>query len=333
MRPLPLAFAGDALVRADDSVLAHAAELEHLVERARDYVAGGKASSTRRAYDSSFRAFEQWCAARALTPLPATPATVAVYLAALADEGRAVNTIERALAAVAHAHRSAGHDWSSGVPAIRETMAGIRRKLAGAPVVKKAPAKDDELAALVATLDGGLAGLRDRALLTLGWFTACRRSELVALRVEDLDFAPEGLRVVVRRSKSDQEGRGLEKGVVYAGNHALCPVRALKAWLDAAGIKTGAVFRAIDRHGRMSDAALCDRSVARIVQRAAERAGLDPTRYGGHSLRAGFVTTAAKKGKSLDAIMRQTGHKSVAVVRGYIRHATVFDDNPSSGLV
>jgi integrase len=212
-------------------------------------------------------------------------------------------------------------------------MAGIRRRLAGAPVAKKAPAKDDELAALVGTLSADLAGLRDRALLTLGWFTACRRSELVALKHEDLEFAPEGLRVFVRRSKSDQEGHGLEKGVVYAGNHALCPVRALKAWLDASGITTGAVFRAIDRHGKMSEKRLSDRSVARIVQRAAERAGLDPKRYGGHSLRAGFVTTAAKKGKSLDAIMRQTGHRSVAVVRGYIRHATVFDDNPSSGLV
>ena len=191
---------------------------------------------------------------------------------------------------------------------------------------------DQELAALLATLDDGLRGLRDRALLTMGWFGAFRRSELVALDIADVTKEREGLVVAVRRSKRDQEGRGAEKGIPYASNPALCPVRALAAWLEAGRVESGPIFRGVDQVGRVATEALSDRSVARIVQRAAEAAGLDPTTVAGHSLRSGFATTAAKKGKSLDAIMRQTLHKSEQVARGYIRHAKLFDDNAAVGL-
>jgi integrase len=281
----------------------------------------------------AYRTFALWCEVRGLPSLPAAPRTVAIFLATLADAGRAVNTIEKHLAAIAHVHRERGIDWSSAAPAVRETMAGIRRRLAGAVVVKKAPARDEELAALVATLGGDLAGLRDRALLTLGWFVACRRSEIVALDVGDVGVEREGLRVNVRRSKGDQRGAGLSKGIPFAGDPLLCPVRALRAWLDATAITEGAIFRAVDQKGRLSEKRLCDRTVARIVQRTAESAGLDPALFAGHSLRAGFIATAAKRGESLDAIMRQTGQKSVDVVRDYIRHATIFDDNAATGLV
>jgi site-specific recombinase XerD len=307
--------------------------IEQLVESARRYIAEGKAKSTRRAYRSSFAGFEGWCASRGLSSCPAPPATVAVYLAALADAGAAVATIEKMLAAIAHEHRSHGHAWPRGEPAVRETMAGIRRKLGTSPASKKAPVGDGELAALVATLGEDLAGLRDRALLTLGWSSACRRSELVALDVVDVELQTEGLLVHVRRSKGDQEGKGFDKGVPYASAPALCAVRALRAWLDAAGITEGPIFRGVDRYGHVSKTRLSDRSVARVVQRAASAAGLDPSRYGGHSLRSGFMTTAAEKGRPLEAIMRQTGHKSERVARGYIQHATVFKINPAKGLV
>jgi integrase len=240
--------------------------------------------------------------------VPGAAATVAVYLAALADAGAAVSTIEKPLAAIAHEHRSRGSVWPRGEPAVRETMAGIRRKI-GTSSTKKAPVSDDELAALVATLDEDLVGLRDGALLTLGWSSACRRSELVALTVGDVELQAEGLLVRVRRSKGDQEGKGFDKGVPYASSPALRAVRALRAWLDAAGITEGPIFR------------------------AALAAGLDPSRYGGHSLRSGSMTTAAEKGRPLEAIMRRTGHKSERVARGYIQHATVFVNNPAKGLV
>jgi integrase len=307
--------------------------IERLVESARRYVEQGKAKSTRRAYRASFAGFEEWCTSRGLSACPSPPATVAIYLAALADAGAAVATIEKMLAAIAHEHRSRGFVWPRGEPAVRETMAGIRRTIGTSPTTKKAPVGDDELAALVATLGEDLAGLRDRALLTLGWSSACRRSELVALDVADLEFQTEGLHVRVRRSKNDQEAKGLDKGVPYASSPALCAVRAVRAWLDAAGIKEGAIFRGVDRYGNVAKNRLADRTVARVVQRAALAAGLDPARYGGHSLRSGFMTTAAEKGRPLEAIMRQTGHKSERVARGYIQHATVFVNNPAKGLV
>jgi site-specific recombinase XerD len=178
--------------------------IERLVESARRYVEQGKAKSTRRAYRASFAGFEEWCASRGLSACPSPPATVAIYLAALADAGAAVATIEKMLAAIAHEHRSRGFVWPRGEPAVRETMAGIRRTIGTSPTTKKAPVGDDELAALVATFGDDLAGLRDRALLTLGWSSACRRSELVALDVADIEFQTEGLHVRVRRSKNDQ---------------------------------------------------------------------------------------------------------------------------------
>lgn len=318
--------------RPTDLVLAAPAEpLAKLVDRAREYAADSRASSTQRAYLSDFACFEAWCARHGVPSAPTTPATVAVYLAALADEGRKASTIERALAGIAWAQRARGHEWQKGHPAIAAVMTGIRRKTGTAPA-QKAPVVDHELALLVATLDESLRGLRDRALLTMGWFGAFRRSELVALTAADVKKEREGLVVAVRRSKGDQEARGAEKGIPYASNPALCPVRALAAWLEAARIDSGPIFRGVDQLGRVAIEGLSDRSVARIVQRAAKAAGLDPKTVAGHSLRAGFATTAAKKGKSLDAIMRHTLHKSEQVARGYIRHAKLFDDNAAVGL-
>jgi site-specific recombinase XerD len=316
-----------SLVRSDPDL----APLEQLVEAARGYAVDCRASSTRKAYLSDFASFEAWCARQGLPSTPATPAAVAVYLASLADRGRKASTIERALAGIAWAQRSRGFEWPKGHPAITAVMSGIRRRHGVSPT-QKAPVVDQELAALVATLDGDLADLRDRALLTLGWFGAFRRSELVALTVADVQRVREGLVVAVRRSKGDQEGHGAEKGIPYASNPALCPVRALAAWLEAAGITEGALFRAVDQHGHVRATALSDRSVALVVKRSAERAGFDPKALGGHSLRSGFATTAAKKGKGLDAIMRQTLHRSEKVARGYIRHAKLFDDNAAVGL-
>jgi integrase len=159
-------------------------------------------------------------------------------------------------------------------------MTGIRRRHGTVPT-QKAPVVDQELGALLATLDGSLRGLRDRALLTMGWFGAFRRSELVALTVADVKKEREGLVVAVRRSKGDQEGRGAEKGIPYASSPALCPVRALEAWLEAASITEGAIFRGVDRHGRVAGEGLSGRTVARIVQGTAEKAGLDPKAFAG----------------------------------------------------
>jgi integrase len=264
--------------------------------------------------------------------MPARPELVALYATAMADGGRKVSTIERAVTAIAQVHRARGLDWPRSHPAITEVMAGIRRRLGVAPA-QKAPVVDQKLVTLLEGIGDDLAGHRDRALLTLGWFGAFRRAELVGLDVGDLERSDEGLVVTLRRSKADQEGHGATKGIPYASTPGACPVRALARWLEASGINAGPIFRGIDQYGHLADERLHPCSVARIVKRYAERAGLDPAKFAGHSLRAGFATTAAKRGKSLDAIMRQTLHRSERVARTYIRHAKLFDDNAAGGLL
>jgi site-specific recombinase XerD len=314
------------------SLLAPAGDvLSALLNAALAYAADANAASTQKAYKRDAEAFARWCTAKGLASLPADPATVGVYLAHLADAGRKVTTIERALAAIAVWQRSHGHAWPKGHPAVRDVMRGIRRRVGVAPTCK-APIVGNELARMVAVLGVDLAGTRDRALLTLGWFGAFRRSELVALDVGDVRFVSEGAILTLRRSKTDQEGRGAEKGIPFATSVAACPVRALRAWLDAARLTDGPLFRAVDRFGRVSGKRMADRTVARIVQRVAQVAGIS-TDVAGHSLRAGFATTAAAGGKDLDAIMRQTGHRSERVARGYIRHGTLFTANAAMGLL
>ena len=178
-----------------------------------------------------------------------------------------------------------------------------------------------------------LSGLRDRALLLVGFAGALRRSELARLQVGDVAVTPEGLRLVVRQAKTDQEGRGLVKGIRYGEQRLTCPVRSLRDWCRAAGIDEGPIFRGVDRHGNVAGSALSGRSVARIVKRAARRAGLDPSQYSGHSLRAGFTTQAARAGTPERIIQRHTGHKDLRTLRTYIREGELFsEENPTGGL-
>jgi integrase len=199
-------------------------------------------------------------------------------------------------------------------------MAGIRRTL-GARSAKKAPILLAELRAMVAACDtGGLQGKRDRALLLVGWAGAFRRSELVALDVGDLSFSG-GVKLTLRRSKTDQEGAGMVKVIPSIEELELDPVRALRAWIEAAGIRSGPVFRRVDRWGRVASGRLTGRAVAIVVKRLAQQAGLDPRGFSGHSLRSGFTTAAASAGVESRDIMAQTGHRSEAVMRGYIQDA------------
>jgi integrase len=303
-----------------------------LEQRAREYADNARAASTRRAYTSDFDVFEQWCSSQGLCAMPAAPATVALYLTARAQLGRSVSNIQRHLTSIAQAHRANGLPWPRSIPALAEIMAGIRRKLGIAPKRQKDPVLLGELRALVGALPTTTQGHRDRAVLTVGWWGAFRRAELAALDVADVQRAPEGMIVTVRRSKEDQDGEGMKKGIPYAADPAICPVRALARWLEIAAIAEGPIFRRVGRYGHVGGAALNDKSVALIVQRSAERAGLDPENLAGHSLRAGFATQAAARGKGLDEIMKQTGHRSEKVARRYIRNATAFQGNAAVGL-
>lgn len=302
-------------------------DLHATAQRAKEFAAQAKAANTLRAYRSDWQDFTGWCEAHDLPALPAAEETVALYVADLAERVR-TSTIQRRLSAIAQAHKTAGHA-SPTRGRVSLVWQGIRRAK-GTAQKGKAPARTEEIRAMVATLDRDPAGVRDRALLLLGFAAALRRSELVGLDAADLAFAHDGLTVTLRRSKTDQEGAGQKVGVPYGSHPETCPVRAVRAWLEAAGIVGGPVFRSIDRWGHVGDGRLSDRGVALVVKRAAERAGLDPDAYAGHSLRAGLATAAAAAGVNERVIAQQTRHKSLPMLRRYIREGSLFRENAAA---
>ncbi|MGO4884679.1 MAG: site-specific integrase [Bryobacteraceae bacterium] len=211
------------------------------------------------------------------------------------------------------------------------TMTGRRRTKGTAPV-QKAAALTAEIRTMVEATDAGLIGIRDRALILLGFAGAFRRSELVGLNVDDCAFGNDGLTVTLRRSKTDQIGAGRKVGIPYGSNPETCPVRTMQAWMEQAGVSGGPVFRSINRHGQVGPGRLSGIDVARVVKKLAQRAGLDSAKYAGHSLRAGHATTAAIGGASERSIMNQTGHRSVQMVRRYIRDGNLFRENSAGKL-
>jgi site-specific recombinase XerD len=306
------------------------AELEDLADQARIFIGQTKAPSTIRAYRSDWRHFEAWCIVRDLEALPAAPETVALYLTDLASSFKA-STLQRRISSISQAHQAANLDSPTGERVVRMTHAGIRRAI-GTAQMGKSPVLTVELRAMAATLGGDLLGIRDRALLLLGFAGAFRRSELVSLNVDDVVETSDGLVVTLRRSKTDQEGAGREVGIPYGSTLATCPVRALQAWREAAGITEGALFRAVGRGAVAGERRLSDKSVALTVKRTARAAGLDPANYAGHSLRSGLATSAAAAGASERAIMAQTGHKSLPMVRRYIRNGSLFRENAAAAV-
>ena len=295
-----------------------------VAKAARSYARASKAQATLRAYRSAWQGFVAWCEAHGFEYLPATPTTVALYATARAEAGIKPASIDLDLAAIAAAHIAAGHPSPRGAAEVQAVRAGIRRTH-GTAQRQAAPLLPDDLRRIVAALPSSFAGTRDRALLLLGFATGSRRSELAALQVEDLAFVARGLEVTIRRSKTDQEGKGMVKPVPHGRDLATCPVRACKAWIEAAGIKSGPLFRSIDRHGNVGATALTGHSIGRIVKRAAAAAGLDAAVVSGHSLRAGLITAAVLAGRSDREIMAQTGHRSVEMLTRYTRRARVWE--------
>jgi integrase len=304
-----------------------------LAERAGEYARASRAASTWRAYDADLRHFAAWCAGCDPAPsaLPAAPTTVAAYLAALADAGYKPSTIRRRMAAISVAHRLGGHPNPVSSPEAEAVWDGIRRVHGTAPKHKKEALETDLLARVLAELDDArLADVRDRALLLVGFAGCLRRSELVALDVADVAETPDGLALTIRRSKTDQEQAGAQVGLAYGSYRQTCPVRSWIAWREAACLVDGPAFRAVDRHGRLGAGRLDAGSVARIVRRRAEAAGLTSGDFAGHSLRAGFATAAARAGVPDRSIMRQGRWRSPASLDGYVRAGRLFDrDNPS----
>jgi site-specific recombinase XerD len=300
------------------------------IAAATEYAHAEKAAATRRAYRTDFRIFRAWCDSRRLAALPAAPDAVAAFLAHEATRNVRPSTIGRRLAAIRYAHKLAGLPLPTDDERVRATLRGIRRTL-GTAAVKKTPATAERVIAMAPLPGARLSSLRDRALLLLGFAGAFRRSELAALNFEDIEETAEGLRVTIRHSKTDQEGRGAVIAIPWG--RMACPVKALKAWLQVSGITNGPVFRPIAKGERLLGSRLTDRSVANIVKMHAARAGLDPAQFSGHSLRSGFLTSAAAHGASIFKLADQSRHRSMDTLRGYVRDAEIFKDHAGKGLL
>lgn len=304
-----------------------ALDLAGLAAQAAGYALGSKALNTRRAYAADWAHFAGWCAMVGAAALPCEPSTLCLYLTAHAPYLR-VSTQKRRLACISQAHKAAGHASPTASPAVRAVWLGIARQHAQPPR-RKTPLVVEAMRAALDQLGDGPRDCRDRALLLLAWGGALRRSEVVALRLADVEQTAEGVVLHVRRSKTDPLGEGRDVGLPHGRRAPYCPVRALAAWLDERGRMPGPLFVRIWDDGRTWPLPLADKHVARLVKRVALQAGLSGD-YSGHSLRAGFATAAAAAGASERAIMAQTGHRSLLIARGYIRPATLFLDNAAA---
>jgi site-specific recombinase XerD len=299
-------------------------------EQVREYIRASKSENTLRGYQSDWRDFCAWSEAHGLCPLPASPETVAAYIAECAGRLK-VGSIQRRLNAIAEAHKAVGLESPTHNAIVANTMKGIRRIL-GTAATQKSPTLTADVRAMLEATDAGLIGARDRALILLGFAGAFRRSELVSLGAEDCAFGKDGLTVTLRRSKTDQAGAGRKVGIPYGSNPETCPVRTTQTWMELAAIVNGPLFRSINRHGHVRPGRLSGIDVARVVKKLAIRAGLDAAKYAGHSLRAGHATSAATAGASERSIMNQTGHRSVQMVRRYIRDGNLFRENSAGKL-
>jgi integrase len=300
-------------------------------EQVREYIRASKALNTVRGYRSDWNAFHGWCVFHGVCPLPASPDTVAAYIAGCAGHLK-VGSLQRILNAIAEAHKATEVESPTHDALVINTMKGIRRTLGTAPNQKAAALTADIRTMVDSTANVALIDVRDRALILVGFAGAFRRSELVGLDLEDCGFGKEGLTITLRRSKTDQDGAGRKVGIPYGSTPDTCPVRTLQCWIEAAGMTSGPLFRSIDRHGKLQAYRLSGIDVARIVKKLARRTGLDPANYAGHSLRAGHATSAAIAGASERSIMNQTGHRSVQMVRRYIRDGNLFRDNSAAKL-
>lgn len=304
--------------------------LATLFEGVRTKSIAARSSATRRAYSYDWTTFVTWAESHRRAALPASQKTVAAYIVQLDKNGLSNATIARTLASISTAHKLGGLATPTTSALVRDTFRGIKREKTFHRR-KASPITLDHLGRLLEYCDNTSIGLRDRALVLVGWAAALRRSEIVLLDVGDIEEHPEGIAVVIRRSKTDQEQDGVKIGLPFADG-PLCPVRALRAWLAHAEISEGPIFRSIYKGGKIAPRRLSDQRVNAIVKRLAAAAGYNPDSYSGHSLRSGFATSAAKVGCEERDIMRHTRHRSIATAREYIREGSLFE-NPLSTLL
>ena len=289
-----------------------------------------KANNTVRAYKSDFDNFRLFCGQNGFKSLPSDPKVVSLYLTYLSTKEVKMSTLKRRLVSIGVIHKLKGHYLDTKHPSIIENMMGIKRRKGSIQKGKK-PLLINNLKILINVIDKEkneeIKKLRDRSIILIGFSGGFRRNEIVSLDYDDLEFVQEGLKISLKRSKTDQFGEGLVKGLPYFENSKYCPVISFKKWIEISKISSGAIFRRFIKGSKLSHNRLTDQSVALLIKHYLKLAGIESKNYSGHSLRSGFATSAAESGAEERSIMAMTGHKSSEMVRRYIKEANLFKNN------
>ena len=289
-----------------------------------------KANNTVRAYKSDFNDFGLFCAQNRFKSLPSDPKIVSLYLTYLSTKNVKMSTLKRRLVSIGVIHKLKGHYLDTKHPSIIENIMGIRRRKGSMQKGKK-PILINVLRQIINVIDKEkneeIKKLRDRSIILIGFSGGFRRNEIVSLDYEDLDFEQEGLKISLKRSKTDQYGEGSVKGLPYFENSQYCPVVSIRKWIEMSKINSGPLFRRFTKGSKLSDNRLSDQTVAILIKDYLKIAGIESRNYSGHSLRSGFATSAAESGAEERSIMAMTGHKSTEMVRRYIKEANLFKNN------
>ena len=305
-------------------------DIKALQEETLKNLQSSKAKNTVRAYKSDFKDFGLFCVKNGFKTLPSDPKIVSLYLTYLSTKHIKLSTIKRRLVSIGVIHKMKGHYLDTKHPIIIENLMGIKRRK-GIVQKGKKPILINDLKKIVDVINEqkieDIKKLRDKSIILIGFSGGFRRNEIVSLDVEDLDFVFEGLKITVRRSKTDQFGEGLTKGLPYFENKIYCPVTTLQRWLNVSKIKKGPLFRRFSKGSKLTNNRLTDQTVALIIKHYLNYTNINSSNYSGHSLRSGFATSAAEGGAEERSIMAMTGHKSTEMVRRYIKEANLFKNN------
>jgi site-specific recombinase XerD len=310
-------------------------DLKALKEETLLNLQSSKANNTIRAYKSDFNDFELFCIQNGFKSLPSEPKIISLYLTSLSSKNIKMSTLKRRLVSIGVIHKLKGHYLDTKHPLIIENIMGIKRRKGSAQNGKK-PLLINNLKVLIKAINRSdlnpIIKFRDRTIVLIGFSGGFRRNEIVSLNYDDIEFVNEGMKINLRRSKTDQYGEGFLKGIPYFDNPVYCPVISMQNWLKISKIDSGSLFRRFSKGAKLTEIRLTDQTVALIIKKYLQLAGIDSKNYSGHSLRSGFATSAADSGAEERSIMAMTGHKSTEMVRRYIKEANVFKNNALNNI-
>jgi len=305
-------------------------DLKALHEETLNNLKSSKSINTIRAYKSDFKDFCLFCAKHSFKALPTEPKIIALYLTYLSSKDAKMSTLKRRLVSISMMHKLKGHYLDNKHPVIIENLMGIKRTKGSIQRGKK-PILINHLKAIINVINEEkieeIKKIRDKTIILVGFGGGFRRTELISIDHEDLEFVTEGVKITIKRSKTDQFGEGMTKGLPYFANETYCPVSHLKKWIEISNIKDGAIFRRFVKGSLLTSSRLTDQSVVLLIKRYLELAGIENKNYSGHSLRSGFATVSAESGADERSIMAMTGHKTTQMVRRYIKEANLFKNN------